>query len=371
MWALVRARNGEEAQARLAAALAPRLPDQSAWEDRIVAVPGDLTQPGLGLDARMRDELAERVDWVIHGAASVSFTLPLEQARAINVSGTQRVLDFAEDCAARGGLRRLSHVSTAYVAGTHRGRFGEDDLDVGQTFNNSYEQSKWEAERRVRAHASHLPIQVLRPSIVVGETDSGWTSSFNVIYTPLRAFARGVLPAIPARRSAPVDVVSVSYVADAILALGDGTHPCRTYHLTAGRAGSDGRRADPPERGHARAPGAGDPAATAVPARAAPAAAATQHGSAPALAGAQRRVLPVLRPRGALRHRAGAGGARSRGHPSSAVGRLLRPPDRVRRAQRLGAPDVGGAGCRAGCGGSGRIGRDRPPRHRLSSAMTA
>ncbi|HEY6780184.1 MAG TPA: SDR family oxidoreductase, partial [Thermoleophilaceae bacterium] len=149
-------------------------------------------------------------------------------------AGTRRVLDFAEDCAARGGLRRLSHVSTAYVAGTHRGRFGEDDLDVGQDFHNSYEQTKWEAERLVRAHASHLPIQILRPSIVVGETDSGWTSSFNVIYTPLRAFARGALPAIPARRSAPVDVVSVSYVADAILALGDGEHPCRTYHLTAG-----------------------------------------------------------------------------------------------------------------------------------------
>ncbi len=234
VWALVRARNGEEARARLAAALAPRLPDLSAWEGRIVAVPGDLTQPGLGLDAHMREELAERVDWVIHGAASVSFTLPLEQARAINVTGTQRVLDFAEECAERGGLRRLSHVSTAYVAGTHRGRFGEDDLDVGQGFNNTYEQTKCEAERLVWSHAGRLPVQVLRPSIVVGETDSGWTSSFNVIYTPLRAFARGALPAIPARRSAPVDVVSVSYVADAILALGGGEHPCRTYHLSAG-----------------------------------------------------------------------------------------------------------------------------------------
>jgi thioester reductase-like protein len=237
VWALVRARDGEEAQARLAAALAPRLPERSAWEERIVAVPGDLTRADLGLDAQTREQLAERVEWVIHGAASVSFTLPLEQARAINVKGTQRVLDFAEQCATSGrGLRRLSHVSTAYVAGTHRGRFGEDELDVGQDFNNTYERTKWEAERLVRSHASHLPVQVLRPSIVVGETDSGWTSSFNVIYTPLRAFARGALPAIPARRSAPVDVVSVSYVADAILALGDGEHACRTYHLTAGRS---------------------------------------------------------------------------------------------------------------------------------------
>jgi long-chain acyl-CoA synthetase len=129
-------------------------------------------------------------------------------------------------------------VSTAYVAGTHRGVFGEDDLDRGQGFNNAYERSKWEAERLVAAHAERLPIQVLRPSIVVGDERTGWTSSFNVIYSPLKAYARGALSAVPARRSAPVDVVSVSYVADAILALAATDAPCRTYNLSAGSATS-------------------------------------------------------------------------------------------------------------------------------------
>jgi long-chain acyl-CoA synthetase len=126
-------------------------------------------------------------------------------------------------------------VSTAYVAGTHHGRFTEDVADVGQGFHNSYEQTKLEAEQLVRSLAERLPVQVLRPSIVVGEEQGGWTSSFNVIYTPLRAFARGALPAIPARRGAPVDVVSISYVADAIVALAlTDAGECRTYHLTAG-----------------------------------------------------------------------------------------------------------------------------------------
>jgi long-chain acyl-CoA synthetase len=71
---------------------------------------------------------------------------------------------------------------------------------------------------------------------VVGDSRSGWTPAFNVLYWPLRAFSRGAYPAIPARRSSPVDVVPVDYVADAILELAG--RPETTYHLTAGSAAS-------------------------------------------------------------------------------------------------------------------------------------
>jgi nucleoside-diphosphate-sugar epimerase len=202
-----------------------------------VAVAADLTKPGLGLDARRREQIACCVDEVIHSAASVSFTLPLEEARAVNVAGTRRALELAEQCAARGGLRRFAHVSTAYVAGDHRGVFGEGDLDVGQGFHNTYERSKWEAERVVREHSERLPIQIFRPSIVVGDELTGWTASFNVIYSPLRAYASGRLRLLPARRSAPVDVVPVSYVASAILGLA-GAEAGRTFQLVAGPAAS-------------------------------------------------------------------------------------------------------------------------------------
>jgi thioester reductase-like protein len=235
VYALVRADDRAGAEERLRGRIAQTMGDVHRGTDRVVAIPGDVEQPELGLDSRMRDGLASAVGDIVHSAASVSFTLPLEQSRSINVEGTRHVLDFAELCRRRGGLRRLSYVSTAYVAGTHAGEFAEDDFDVGQDFRNPYERTKFEAERLVRSAAGRLPVQILRPSIIVGERPSGWTGSFNVLYSPLKAFARGSLPALPARRSAPVDVVPVDYVADAIFELANGPPADnRTYHLVAG-----------------------------------------------------------------------------------------------------------------------------------------
>jgi thioester reductase-like protein len=233
VWAPVRAGDDAEAEARLRATLATLLPDPDTYSERVVAFAADLTQPRLGLRARRREEIAEHVGEIIHSAASVSFTLPLDEARTINVEGTRRMLELAESCHRRGGLTRFAHVSTAYVAGDHRGDFSELDHDLGQGFNNTYEQSKWEAERLVRDRGERLPVQVFRPSIVVGHERSGWTASFNVIYTPLRMYARGALPLIPARRSAPVDIVPVSYVARSILALADAGEG-RTFNLVSG-----------------------------------------------------------------------------------------------------------------------------------------
>ncbi len=234
VYALVRGADKGAVAARMHSTLRSLFGADHPYAERVIPVRGDVTRSGLGLRGAS-DALAERVSEIVHAAASVSFELGLQEARAINVKGTARVLKFAERCQARGGLRRLSHISTAYVAGDHAGCFSEDDLDVGQRFRNTYEQSKFEAERLVAAARERLPITVLRPSIVVGERDSGWTSSFNVLYWPLRAFARGAYLAVPARRESPVDVVPVDYVADAILALSQAREAeGATFHLTAG-----------------------------------------------------------------------------------------------------------------------------------------
>jgi thioester reductase-like protein len=213
------------------AGAAERLPAH----DRLSAWAADIERDGLGLEPRTADALAERVSTVIHCAASVSFSLGLEESRGVNVAGTARMADLAERCATRGdGLDRFSYVSTAYVAGAHRGVFDEDSLDLGQDFRNPYERSKFEAEQLLRERAAGLPLQVLRPSIVVGDSRTGWTSCFNVLYPPLRAFARGAIPALPARRRSPVDVVPFDYVADSVDRLArEG--PDGTFHLVAGR----------------------------------------------------------------------------------------------------------------------------------------
>jgi thioester reductase-like protein len=234
VYALVRAGSDAEARERIAATL--ELVGGSDPGGRVVAVAADIEDEGLGLEGWRRLELSERVSEIVHSAASVSFTLPLEDSRRINVGGTRQMLNFAEEANARGGLERFAYVSTAYVAGTHTGTFREDDFGVGQDFRNAYEQSKFEAERLVRQRADHLPVQIFRPSIIVGEHESGWTASFNVLYSPLKAFARGGLPLLPADPAAPVDVVPVDYVADAIFTLASEplSEAGETFHLVSG-----------------------------------------------------------------------------------------------------------------------------------------
>ena len=240
---LIRAADDAQARERLERTLICAFGTAEPYLGRIRALAGDITHPALGLHPDVALEVAGEVSEIVHGAASVSFSLELAASREVNVEGTRRMLAFAELCALEGGgLRRFTYVSTAYVAGLHRGRFAEDDLDVGQRFRNPYEQSKFEAELVVREAAKRLPITVVRPSIIVGDRHSGWTASFNVLYWPLRALAKGAYPLLPARGSAPVDVVSVDYVADAIVALAGAPDAAQqdvsSHRLGATRAAS-------------------------------------------------------------------------------------------------------------------------------------
>jgi long-chain acyl-CoA synthetase len=185
------------------------------------------------MDVVERTELAEEIGAVLHCAASISFDLPLEEARAINVEGTREMIGFGREAKALGRLERFLHVSTAYVAGAYPGTFRERQLVAGQEFRNTYEQTKWEAEQVVAA-ADDLAPAVVRPSIVMGESDSGWTPAFNVLYWPLRAFSRGLFDEIPALPAAHVDVVPVDYVADALVHILD-LQDEGVFNLVAGR----------------------------------------------------------------------------------------------------------------------------------------
>ena len=242
VYALVRAASEQQASARLQETLRLLFGERHRYSERVIPVCGDLTRPGLGMRERRRDWLAARVDEIIHCGASVSFADGLGAARAVNLNGTQRMLELAGHCQARAGLRRFTYVSTAYVAGDRDGCFSEDELDVGQGFRNAYERSKFEAEQLVRSWGGRMPVTVLRPSIIVGERASGWTCSFNVLYWPLRAFSRGAYVAVPGRADAPVDVVPVNYVADAVIVLSRAPEAeGATFHLTAGRHASSVR----------------------------------------------------------------------------------------------------------------------------------
>ncbi len=90
------------------------------WEflqEKLQAVPGDISQEDLGLDPELLQRLRGEIDIVINSAAVVSFDAPLDQSLELNVFGARRTAEFAASC--RRAL--LIHVSTAYVCGAATG----------------------------------------------------------------------------------------------------------------------------------------------------------------------------------------------------------------------------------------------------------
>src|SRR5271168_1009237 len=132
--AIIRADDREAASARLRRVLATLFDDPSVAATRVTALPGDIALDGLGLSDIDRLQVLERATSVIHCAASISFDLPLLQAMNINAGGAERVAVIAREMAERGRLRRVVHVSTAYVAGRYAHRFFEREHAVGQAF---------------------------------------------------------------------------------------------------------------------------------------------------------------------------------------------------------------------------------------------
>lgn len=239
--ALVRAADDEAATARLRDIAEKTWGAADALDGRVTAVAADLEHPGLGLDDATRDALAERTHAVVHCAASVRFDLLLDEARAINVAGTQQMADLAAAARTRGARGRMVHVSTAYVHGRSEGLAREDGPGGAPEHRNTYEQTKLEAEHVARGLGDD--VAVVRPSIVVGDAQTGWTNSFNVVYVPLRAATKGLLTVIPGKAEAWLDLVPVDQVARVITTLAlDESASSGTFQAVAGE---DAMRLEP------------------------------------------------------------------------------------------------------------------------------
>lgn len=107
IYVLIRARDHAEADKRLRQTIVGLLGRAEPWMHRTVAIAADLERADMGLDGWQRQWLAERAEWIIHCAASVSFTLGLADSRRINVEGTRRMVELAQLADALGGLRCL------------------------------------------------------------------------------------------------------------------------------------------------------------------------------------------------------------------------------------------------------------------------
>lgn len=173
------------------------------------------------------------VDSLWHCAALVSLNDAREaETQRSNVDGTQKIVQLAEELNAN-----VHYISTAYVAGSHSGIFREDDLDVGQTFRNAYERTKFEAEKLVRSALEENRIKgnIYRLGIVIGDSVTGATTSFLGYYQCLALMAhfasRGNSSIrVPGNPEACLSLVPLDYVLQTLRKLSAEIQN-KTFHL--------------------------------------------------------------------------------------------------------------------------------------------
>ena len=174
---LVRAGNHRQAVNRLHKVL-PRV------QENDIALAGDVTQPLGGIKPSQVRKWRGAVDKIVHCAASIKFDREAaDEIWQTNVEGTRQMLNLTEALAGP----EFHYLGTAYIAGDAV-IFSEDDRDVGQTSRNPYEKSKLEAEKLItRSRFSHT---ILRMSIVIGDSGTGFTPAFNGYFGFFKGFWR-------------------------------------------------------------------------------------------------------------------------------------------------------------------------------------
>lgn len=203
--------------------------------DRVEVLSGDVAAIDLGLSGAEYGALTARVTRV-HHLAAVSFVGATEEnARYTNIGGAAEMVELGR---ASERLTNIVFHSTAQVSGDRRGLVYEHELDEGQGFISKVQKSRFEAERVMRRAMDELPISILRPTHVVGDSVTGEVDRLDGIY--LLAMLVLGLPgeldvALPKLRPEPIDVVPVDYVVEAAYTIGRHPEaPGKTFHLTSG-----------------------------------------------------------------------------------------------------------------------------------------
>ncbi|KAF6214116.1 hypothetical protein GE061_011847 [Apolygus lucorum] len=213
--------------------------------NKVVAVAGDITKPGLGLSPEDQEMIVKKVSVVFHAAATVKFDETLRLSVLLNLCGTKSLLQL---CEKMDQLVSVVHVSTAYCNCNLNEEIFEklypapaDPEQVIQMVNllddnilnsitplllkdrpNTYTFTKALAEHVVYEKSGILPIAIFRPSIVtsaVQEPLPGWIDNLNGPTGVLAGVGKGVLRSLVCHRESIADFIPVDRAINCMIAI--------------------------------------------------------------------------------------------------------------------------------------------------------
>jgi nucleoside-diphosphate-sugar epimerase len=145
----------------------------------------DFSKPKIGIPEAEYNKLTALTDQIIHCASDTNFS---ERKRELvfkaNVDSLNGILEFA----ANSHGKVFNYISTAYVAGMNNVVCKETPSEA-TAFVNVYEESKARAENIIAQYCKNnsMPLTIIRPSIVYGDSLTGRSLKFNALYFPVKS----------------------------------------------------------------------------------------------------------------------------------------------------------------------------------------
>lgn len=201
-------------------------------------VHGDLTQERCGLTPSEHRALWRQTDLVVHSAGVVRFGASPKDLHTMNVHGTERISQL---CAAAD--IPLIYVSTAFVRprGSERNRVVPP---YPHARPDDYIVSKRAGEAAV--HAAGTRGAIVRPSVVIGDSDTGEMPAFQGMHGFIQSVLRCTVPFMGCAPQVLIDVIPRDVVGAAVRAVAhrelQGGRGIRTHWLTSGSAGISAAR---------------------------------------------------------------------------------------------------------------------------------
>lgn len=239
IYCLVRAKDKEQAKDRIKKMVSVHKPNKNLiekFEEKVIPILGDVTNPMLGLEEEEYNKLANIIDMVVHVVAITSLHGLYKEVKDVNVNGTKNMIDFAM----KTKQKYMIHTSTIGIMGelvySNNPPLTEKDYDIGQKFESlGYERSKFEAEHLVRsASKDGLNWIIVRPGYIMGDSRKGYypfgiTSVPGIFYDNIKtAIEMKVFYDFPFY----YDVTPVDYVSSAMVYLSTEVKDIyQTYHL--------------------------------------------------------------------------------------------------------------------------------------------
>lgn len=188
---------------------------QSCFENRIIAIPGNLQRGRLGINASNYDQLTNCIDLVLHNGAEVHHGMPYSNLKSTNVFGVREAIRVACDAgAAFHYVSSLSVLPPIALAGPKR-FFENDGLESVPPPSGGYDLTKWVGEHLATEAAKRgLEVTIYRPGPVTGDSRTGQSNRSDFLYRLVNGFVRsGMAPT----GELVMDVLPVDFAAQSIV----------------------------------------------------------------------------------------------------------------------------------------------------------